>query len=201
MGLEVLSFVPNIVGYVRILLVSAAFLMAHQPKYFAVLYTISICLDGLDGYLARKLNQTSKFGAWFDVVIDLYSRGYLWCYLFRAGYFIAMLEWLTFVCTHSREDKWKVTEEEFPLFVKMVMAKGFKSPWGIFAVGSLHILPLWMYGYESRLLTVTLAIPNWIQLSGIAVFSVGRTVCAAVEVFYIQDYVCRLLHSHNKDSL
>ena len=59
---------------------------------------------------------------------------------------------------------------------------GFKTPLGVFAVGSLHILPLWMYGYESRLLSDSLAISHWIQLSGIAVLSVGRTVCAAVEV-------------------
>ena len=44
--------------------------------------------------------------------------------ILQAGYLVAMLEWLTFVCTHSREDKWKVTEEDFPLLVKMVMAKG-----------------------------------------------------------------------------
>ena len=33
---------------------------------------------GLDGYVARKFNQTSAFGAWFDVVIDIISRGMLW---------------------------------------------------------------------------------------------------------------------------
>jgi phosphatidylglycerophosphate synthase len=32
----------------------------------------------VDGWAARKFNQVSKFGAWFDVVIDNIGRGILW---------------------------------------------------------------------------------------------------------------------------
>ncbi|XP_005096617.1 uncharacterized protein LOC101858706 [Aplysia californica] len=198
MGLEVLAYVPNIVGYIRIVLASCAFLLFQQPVWFTILYSISISLDGIDGYLARKLNQTSKFGAWFDVVIDLFSRGYLWCALFRSGYLVVMLEWLTFVCTHSRGENWRIPEENFPMLVKMVMANGFKGPLGIFAIGSLHILPLWMYGYESRMLTDVLTVPMWVQLTLIALLSVGRTICAAVELFYVKEYVSHLLHVNEK---
>lgn len=37
-----------------------------------VLFFISLILDGLDGYLARFLNQTSKFGARFDLEADTF---------------------------------------------------------------------------------------------------------------------------------
>jgi len=37
---------------------------------------------GVDGWVARKLQQTSRFGAWLDVVIDNVGRGMLWNMLF-----------------------------------------------------------------------------------------------------------------------
>lgn len=40
------------------------------------------------------------------------------------GYFIILVEWLTFLATHSRGPDWKTTDEEFPYLCKLVMAKG-----------------------------------------------------------------------------
>ncbi|KAK3749021.1 hypothetical protein RRG08_056928 [Elysia crispata] len=192
-NLDVLFLVPNVIGYGRVLLACVAFAFYQDPPWFILFYTSSIVLDGFDGYAARKLNQCSKFGAWFDVIIDLFSRGYLWCALFRGGYAIVFLEWVTFLSTHSRGENWKIPDENFPPLVKMVMANGFKTPAGFFAVGSLHVLPLWFYCYESRFFTQSLGLPMWLQLSGIVVLSVGRTVCAAVELFYCKEYVKDLL--------
>lgn len=39
--------------------------------------------SGVDGWLARKLGQTSRFGAWLDVVVDNMGRGMLWSQLFE----------------------------------------------------------------------------------------------------------------------
>lgn len=192
-NLEVLFYIPNIIGYGRILLACIAFTYYQDPTWFILFYSSSIILDGLDGYTARKLNQCSKFGAWFDVIIDLFSRGYLWCALFKGGYLIVFLEWVTFVSTHSRGENWKIPDEKFPTLVKLVMENGFKTPAGFFAVGSLHVLPLWFYCYESRFFTQTLGMPMWLQLSGIVILAVGRTVCAAVELFYCKEYVADLL--------
>lgn len=41
---------------------------------------------GVDGWLARRLGQTSKFGAWLDVVVDNLGRGMLWGQLFKVGW-------------------------------------------------------------------------------------------------------------------
>src|SRR4051794_2902569 len=43
----------------------------HSSRWFAVaIFAIMAATDKLDGYLARKLNQTSKIGAILDPVAD-----------------------------------------------------------------------------------------------------------------------------------
>lgn len=43
---------------------------AHQNLLATVLFVVVALTDWLDGYLARKLNQTSSFGAFLDPVAD-----------------------------------------------------------------------------------------------------------------------------------
>lgn len=40
---------------------------------------------GVDGWLARRLDQCSRFGAWLDVVVDNVGRGMLWSRLFKVS--------------------------------------------------------------------------------------------------------------------
>ena len=42
----------------------------HTRQWACVLYSAACITDWLDGYLARKWNQTSKFGAFLDPVAD-----------------------------------------------------------------------------------------------------------------------------------
>ena len=44
--------------------------VAHARQWACVLYSAAALTDALDGYLARKWNQTSKFGAFLDPVAD-----------------------------------------------------------------------------------------------------------------------------------
>ena len=44
--------------------------ISHSNLYAAVVFAIASITDWLDGYLARKLNQTSPFGAFLDPVAD-----------------------------------------------------------------------------------------------------------------------------------
>ncbi|XP_059154103.1 uncharacterized protein LOC131939662 [Physella acuta] len=199
MDLGILFYIPNIIGYVRIMLAAGAFINYDNPGTFVVLYTTSIALDGIDGYCARKFNQCSKFGAWLDVVVDLFSRGYLWCALFRNGYLIVFLEWVTFVSTHYRGENWRTTEENFPYLVKKVMDKGFKTPLGFLAVGSLHILPLWLYGCTYHVLTHWLGWSVYVQYGVMVLLTLGRLLCAIVELFYVKEYIIYLI-SNNVDA-
>ncbi|MEM9622856.1 MAG: CDP-diacylglycerol--glycerol-3-phosphate 3-phosphatidyltransferase [Pseudomonadota bacterium] len=66
---------PNIITLVRILLVPVFVLVYLMPGHWtyltaAVLFGLAAFTDWLDGYLARKLNQTTPFGAFLDPVAD-----------------------------------------------------------------------------------------------------------------------------------
>ena len=66
-------FVPNLIGYVRVLFALAAFPLAFSPArwhLFFWLYGASYALDAVDGVAARALGQTSRFGAVLDMVTD-----------------------------------------------------------------------------------------------------------------------------------
>ncbi|CEM22479.1 unnamed protein product [Vitrella brassicaformis CCMP3155] len=67
-------FVPNIIGYVRVVLAFVAFALAYVTWVgFVVCYSTSQVLDAFDGWAARRLNQTTHFGAVLDQVTDRFS--------------------------------------------------------------------------------------------------------------------------------
>eukprot|EP00828_Plagiopyla_frontata_P048603 TRINITY_DN9371_c0_g1_i2.p1 TRINITY_DN9371_c0_g1~~TRINITY_DN9371_c0_g1_i2.p1 ORF type:complete len:231 (+),score=33.37 TRINITY_DN9371_c0_g1_i2:162-854(+) len=71
---NIFLFVPNLIGYVRIILsiVGFYFFYTNQLTTFFC-YAISQILDAFDGYYARKLHQSSQFGAMLDMVCDRFS--------------------------------------------------------------------------------------------------------------------------------
>jgi cardiolipin synthase len=72
--------IPNLLTWLRILMIPLvvgvfyfpqSWLSAHEKNLFAtVMFTFAALTDWLDGYLARRLNQTSAFGAFLDPVAD-----------------------------------------------------------------------------------------------------------------------------------
>lgn len=68
---NVLLFVPNLIGYVRILLMLLSFyFMPFNYKIATWCYVVSDILDAADGYAARYFDQSSKFGAMLDQLTD-----------------------------------------------------------------------------------------------------------------------------------
>ena len=66
---------PNIITLARIVLVPVfvvVYLLPVEWRYIgaAVLFGLAAFTDWLDGYLARRLDQTSPFGAFLDPVAD-----------------------------------------------------------------------------------------------------------------------------------
>ncbi|CAI9091589.1 OLC1v1026657C1 [Oldenlandia corymbosa var. corymbosa] len=75
---DVYLYIPNIIGYIRILMNCVAFAICFQNKIlFSFLYLISFVCDALDGHFARKFNQVSTFGAVLDMVTDRVSTACL----------------------------------------------------------------------------------------------------------------------------
>ncbi|KAG7492229.1 hypothetical protein MATL_G00011580 [Megalops atlanticus] len=68
---NIFLFVPNLIGYARIILALLAFyLMPCCPIPAVVCYLLNALLDAFDGHAARALNQGTKFGAMLDMLTD-----------------------------------------------------------------------------------------------------------------------------------
>lgn len=68
---NIFLFVPNIIGYARIVLAIVSFY--YMPTSYVIscsCYIISGLLDAVDGHAARLLKQSTKFGAMLDQLTD-----------------------------------------------------------------------------------------------------------------------------------
>ncbi|XP_033121598.1 CDP-diacylglycerol--inositol 3-phosphatidyltransferase-like isoform X2 [Anneissia japonica] len=71
MSENVFLFVPNVIGYMRIVLALAAFyFMTTNYVITSFCYLLSGLLDAFDGHAARHYNQSTKFGAMLDQLTD-----------------------------------------------------------------------------------------------------------------------------------
>ncbi|MFT7129978.1 MAG: CDP-diacylglycerol--glycerol-3-phosphate 3-phosphatidyltransferase [Gammaproteobacteria bacterium] len=67
--------IPNTLTLLRILLIPVFVLVFYLPYQWSflassIIFTFAAITDWLDGYLARKLNQSTAFGAFLDPVAD-----------------------------------------------------------------------------------------------------------------------------------
>ena len=73
--LDVLLYVPNLIGYLRFIFNFISVRYAFDPSdeswmRFVFYYSISQMLDAIDGTAARKFNQCSHYGAALDMISD-----------------------------------------------------------------------------------------------------------------------------------
>ena len=93
--------IPTILTWTRIVaipLIVGVFYIGLKPEtqnlIATVLFVIFALTDWLDGYLARKLNQTSAFGAFLDPVADKFlvcASLLVLVHLQRADVFVALI--------------------------------------------------------------------------------------------------------------
>ncbi len=71
-GNRVFWYVPNIIGYIRVIFYVASFLAHFRGNWQLCLlfYFVGFILDEFDGRAARAFNQSSNFGAALDMVCD-----------------------------------------------------------------------------------------------------------------------------------
>jgi CDP-diacylglycerol---glycerol-3-phosphate 3-phosphatidyltransferase len=67
--------VPNILTWIRIAAIPLIIVLFYAPYHWSdpaagLLFAAAGITDSLDGYLARRLNQTSRLGAFLDPVAD-----------------------------------------------------------------------------------------------------------------------------------
>ncbi|KAI9096915.1 CDP-alcohol phosphatidyltransferase-domain-containing protein [Phlyctochytrium arcticum] len=79
---NVFLYVPNLIGYARVILMFASLYYLPYHTYTAMaLYSVSCLLDAADGHAARYFGQTSRFGAVLDMVTDRSTTSCLLIYL------------------------------------------------------------------------------------------------------------------------
>lgn len=62
----------NVVTLFRLLLIFSLAPFAHRPDLIILLALLILCLDGVDGWLARKFDCASEFGEYFDKETDAF---------------------------------------------------------------------------------------------------------------------------------
>src|SRR5262249_3842593 len=67
--------IPTILTLIRILAVPLVIVVFYLPFHWghpvaAIIFALAAITDWLDGYLARNLSQTTRFGAFLDPVAD-----------------------------------------------------------------------------------------------------------------------------------
>ncbi|KAK2574303.1 CDP-diacylglycerol--inositol 3-phosphatidyltransferase, partial [Acropora cervicornis] len=68
---NVFLFIPNLIGYARIVLaISSFYFMPTNYVLTTITYLTSGLLDAFDGYAARYFNQSTMFGAMLDMLTD-----------------------------------------------------------------------------------------------------------------------------------
>jgi cardiolipin synthase (CMP-forming) len=94
--------IPTILTWTRIIAIplivgvyySGTMPMATQNLVATVMFVVFALTDWLDGYLARKLNQTSSFGAFLDPVADKFlvcAALLVLVHMQRADVFVALI--------------------------------------------------------------------------------------------------------------
>jgi cardiolipin synthase (CMP-forming) len=63
---------PNLITIVRLVMVPLIVVMIGQERWAAafVLFALAGMSDGIDGYIARRFNMRSEFGAYLDALAD-----------------------------------------------------------------------------------------------------------------------------------
>jgi len=85
---HVALFVPNLSGYLRLVLLAAAVCTGvSAPQLTYCLFLVNLLLDGLDGIAARRLNQVCCLDSDFSPLFEEQVRSYVSRVAFKATAF------------------------------------------------------------------------------------------------------------------
>jgi CDP-diacylglycerol--glycerol-3-phosphate 3-phosphatidyltransferase len=178
--------VPNALTAFRIVLVPlfAWMLLAHPDEawwrfFTAVVFTVAILTDTLDGHLARKHNIITRFGKLADPIADKALTGMAFIGLSIIG----ELWWWVTLTILIRE--WGITIMRFVVLRYGVMAagRGGKVKTVVQAVAVImYLLPL----------------PGWAHVIAVVVMGVALLITVVTGLDYIRDAVRLRRHARTR---
>lgn len=157
----VLLYPCTLVDYLRLVLLAGALVLHITSDYeempiwlrlgFVLLIAASSLLDILDGYLARKLNHSSRFGLVLDFTIDLLTNTLVWTV--TGWYFapvILLIEWLVggfaMMVALGPGAHWKTTfDDQSPRLIAMYFRNNQRNLLSAFSNICHSAFPLALY--------------------------------------------------------
>lgn len=172
MARQLRNFVPNVLSVLRIALIPlfVLFYIATRDLHWVagVLFALACLTDWLDGFLARKFEVTTKFGAFIDPVADklvvvsalvllVGCYGSLWLTLpalviiGRELLIAALREWMAEIQARSRVSvttiaKVKTSVQMIAVVILLANPAQLNRPWTIIGLVLIYIataLTLW----------------------------------------------------------
>eukprot|EP00389_Voromonas_pontica_P005099 GDKH01007619.1.p1 GENE.GDKH01007619.1~~GDKH01007619.1.p1 ORF type:complete len:250 (-),score=32.01 GDKH01007619.1:93-842(-) len=191
--LQVALFPPNLISIFRLFLgiVSFSFYETHHAT-FMFLYSVSLALDMVDGYVARQTGTCTTFGATLDVVVDNVVRHALWIRLdpFILGPIVVAIEWTTFGLTQGVREEWKNRAfRGAPWIVSSVMRNHYRNGPGALVITGLFGLPLFMYADRFQLWP-DLVVVQFLSAALFFALVVGRLWGVGCELWVISRTLC-----------
>jgi phosphatidylglycerophosphate synthase len=91
-----LCIIPSFISSLRVAALPVFFYLNNQGNIVACLILLAFCeiSDFLDGYLARKINTTSRFGAYYDATTDFILTVGIFAIFCAQGYYPLWLPFL-----------------------------------------------------------------------------------------------------------
>ena len=183
---EKIYSIPNLLSMTRLMLVPVliGLALAAKAQAFLLVLAVSLLSDAFDGYLARKLNQTTELGAKLDSWGDVLTYGamilglyWIWPTLFAEQLWFLVAATLSFVVPVLHALK---KFGEYPSYhtlgaktAAVLMAPAFYSltllGWDLFfqSVIIFHIV----VAFEEMAITATLSRP---RTNVISILTLGR---------------------------
>ncbi|KAE8344597.1 hypothetical protein BDV24DRAFT_148852 [Aspergillus arachidicola] len=193
-GTNVFLFVPNLIGYTRIVFaVASLYYMPLHPRTCSLLYSISCLLGALDGAAARRLGQSTRFGAVLDMITDRCTTTCLLVFLASAfprwsivyqglisldysSHYIHM--YATLAMGGSRQSH-KNIDENRPWVMRLYYSNTYVL-FTVCALNELFFIALYLLSFSSPTL-IDSAVP-WALLSTSAVFMLFKQYVNIVQL-------------------
>lgn len=200
-GVPVVWYIPNLLGYARVVLAFWGLHFSETAPVTAVcLWMISASLDLIDGPLARALNQTSSFGVLVDIAADNILRTTIWVATATVGkdykciaVFLISLEWTTMLCTQLHASQfgghWKLLRDNDPWWVKKIFANNFKNPIGTLCIFGLFCAGPFAYGSQHDVIFVMIPYYNYWMYAAF----IGRAVSGLAELWLTMGYIQQVI--------